>query len=86
MTFTDALNLSAFTSRGGTMMLYQGASDSSVSIKDTLRWCDATNAQMESRTGSNAQDFARMFLVPGVAHCSGGAATDSFDMLPQLVD
>jgi pimeloyl-ACP methyl ester carboxylesterase len=64
------------------MMLYQGASDSSVSIKDTLRWYDAMNAQM----GSNAQDFARMYVVPGMAHCSGGPATDSFDMLAQLVD
>jgi feruloyl esterase len=82
MTFTDALDLSRFKSRGGKMMLYQGASDSSVSVKDTLRWYDAMNAQM----GSKAQDFARMYVVPGMAHCSGGPATDSFDMLPQLVE
>jgi feruloyl esterase len=38
MTFTDALDLSAFKNRGGKMMMYQGGSDPSVSIKDTLRW------------------------------------------------
>ena len=81
LTFTDALDLSAFKSRGGKMMMYQGGSDSSVSIKDTLRWYDAMNAQM----GSSAQSFARFFVVPGMNHCSGGPATDSFDMLPQLV-
>jgi len=80
--FTDALDLSRFKGRGGKMMLYHGASDSSVSINDTLRWYAAMNVQM----GSNAQDFARMFVVPGMAHCSGGPATDSFDMLPPLVD
>jgi len=82
MTFTDAVDLSRFKGRGGKMMIYQGASDSSVSIKDTLRWYDAMNAQM----GSKAQDFARVYVVPGMAHCSGGPATDKFDMLPQLVD
>jgi len=59
-----------------------GSSDSSVSVKDTLRWYDAMNQHM----GSNAQDFARMFVVPGMAHCSGGPGTDKFDMLPQLVE
>jgi feruloyl esterase len=82
MTFTDAVDLSRFKGRGGKMMIYQGASDSSVSVKDTLRWYDAMNVQM----GSRAQDFARMYVVPGMAHCSGGPATDSFDMLPQLVE
>lgn len=81
MTFTDALDLSAFRNRGGKMMIYQGGSDSSVSIKDTLRWYDAMNVRM----GSNAQSFARFFPVPGMNHCSGGPATDNFDMLPQVV-
>ena len=82
MTFTDALDLTQFKARAGKMMMYQGSSDSSVSVKDTLRWYDAMNQHM----GSNAQDFARMFVVPGMAHCSGGPGTDKFDMLPQLVE
>ena len=82
MTFTDALDLSRFKARGGKMMIYQGASDSSVSIKDTLRWYDAMSVKM----GADTQTFARLFVVPGMNHCSGGPATDKFDMLPQLVD
>ena len=82
MTFTDSPDLSKFQAHGGKMMMYQGGSDSSVSIKDTLRWYDAMNVRM----GSNAQSFVRMFPVPGMNHCSGGPATDSFDMLPQVVN
>ena len=80
--FTDAVELRAFDRRGGKMMVYHGASDSAVSVNDTLRWYQAMSAQM----GVGTQDFARMFVVPGMAHCRGGPATDSFDMLPQLVD
>jgi feruloyl esterase len=29
---------------------------------------------------------ARLFLIPGMGHCSGGAATDTWDGLSALVD
>ena len=32
------------------------------------------------------QSFARTFLVPGMAHCSGGPATDNFDSIQAMVD
>ena len=80
--FTDSTDLSAFNKRGGKLMVYQGAADSSVSVNDTLRWYNAMNTAM----GGNAQSFARMYVVPGMNHCSGGPATDKFDMLPQLVE
>lgn len=81
MTFTDSPDLARFRSHGGKLMVYHGASDSSISVKDTLRWY----TQMSHRMGTDTGDFARMYVVPGMAHCSGGPATDSFDMLPQLV-
>jgi feruloyl esterase len=31
------------------------------------------------------QEFARLFLAPGVAHCTGGAGPDSVDRLGPLV-
>jgi hypothetical protein len=80
--FTTNTDLSAFRNRGGKLMVYHGGSDSSVSVNATLRWYNAMNSAM----GGNAQTFARMFVVPGMNHCSGGPATDKFDMLPQLVD
>ena len=79
--FTDNPDLSAFKAHGGKLMLYQGGSDSSLSMNDLLKWYNAMNQKM----GGNAQDFARLYLVPGMKHCSGGPATDKFNMLPQLV-
>jgi feruloyl esterase len=81
MTFTDSPDLARFQSRGGKLMVYHGASDSSISVNDTLRWY----THMSRRMGRTTPEFARMYVVPGMAHCGGGPATDSFDMLPQLV-
>jgi len=81
MYFTEATDLSPFKRRGGKLMVYHGGADSSVSLNDTLRWYESVARQM----GGSAQDFARMYVVPGMNHCRGGPATDSFDMLPQLV-
>jgi feruloyl esterase len=35
--------------------------------------------------GGHDGEFARLFLVPSMNHCSGGPATDQFDMLGALV-
>ncbi|MEY2953673.1 MAG: hypothetical protein RLZZ401_1760 [Pseudomonadota bacterium] len=79
--FTDRTDLRAFQSRQGKLILYHGASDSAVSMHDTQQWYQA----MQQRMGPGTPDFARLFLVPGMAHCRGGPATDSFDMLAPLV-
>ena len=31
------------------------------------------------------RDFARLFTIPGMNHCSGGPATDDFDGLSAIV-
>ena len=36
---------------------------------------------------SKTADWSRLFLVPGMGHCQGGAATlDTFDLLSAVVD
>ena len=47
----------------------------------TADWMDGPKAHH----GGKADDFAHLYLVPGVNHCSGGPATDQFDMLAPLV-
>nr|WP_281354927.1 tannase/feruloyl esterase family alpha/beta hydrolase [Chelativorans xinjiangense] len=32
------------------------------------------------------QEWARLYLVPGMAHCRGGEGLDQFDMLSKLVN
>ena len=82
MLFTDATDMSAFRNRGGKLVIWQGVSDSSVSISDTIAWYDKMNAAQ----GGNAQSFARLFAVPGMNHCSGGPATEQFDAFAAVVN
>ena len=34
----------------------------------------------------SAQQFSRLYRVPNMGHCSGGAATNKFDLLCRLAD
>jgi hypothetical protein len=75
-------NLEAFRAHGGKMIVYQGASDPVFSLNDTLAWY----REVEKLAGKSAADFVRVFPVPGMAHCSGGPATDQFDAFGALVN
>ena len=74
--------LTEFSKRGGKLIVYHGNSDAVFSINDTMRWYD----KLSANSGGNAAATARLFPVPGMAHCSGGPATDQFDSLGALVD
>jgi pimeloyl-ACP methyl ester carboxylesterase len=82
MTPPDPTNLSTLRNRGGKLLVYQGVSDPVFSINDTLNWYAGLNANHDD----DASAFARVFPVPGMNHCSGGPATDQFDMLTALVN
>ncbi|AMO24039.1 tannase/feruloyl esterase family alpha/beta hydrolase [Ramlibacter solisilvae] len=80
MTPPNPNNLSALRNRGAKMMAYHGTSDPIFSSDDTTNW-------FQGLTGnSGSSNFARLFLVPGMNHCSAGPATDQFDMLTPLVN
>ncbi|GJJ04378.1 hypothetical protein RugamoR64_49160 [Duganella rhizosphaerae] len=73
---------STVKNRGAKMMLYHGTSDPIFSSDDTTAWYD----NLRAANGGDASNFARFFRVPGMNHCSGGPATDQFDMLTPLVN
>ena len=81
MTPPDAANLATLRNRGAKMMVYHGTSDPVFSSDDTAAWYE----RLQAANGGNATAFARYFPVPGMNHCSGGPATDQFDMLSALV-
>lgn len=84
---TAALNdadwtfLNSFAAHGK-LILYQGNSDPGLSAKQLAAWYD----RLATDTGGHTQDWARLFLVPGMFHCSGGRSTDQFDPLQALQD
>lgn len=75
-------NLLPLRQRGAKILLYHGVSDAIFSHDDTAAWWNRVN---ESQNGK-ADQFARYFPVPGMAHCSGGPSVDQFDPLTPLVN
>ena len=76
--------LSAYKARGGKLMFIHGMADPIFSADDTVDYYK----RLAANNGGVAtvQGFARTFLVPGMAHCSGGPATDTADTLQAMVD
>lgn len=78
MTPPDPTNMQGLRNRGGKIMVYHGVSDPIFSVNDSETWYQG----VVQNTGDN---FARFYRVPGMGHCSGGPATDQFDLLTPLV-
>ncbi len=81
---TDAwTNLSTFRNHGGKLIFFHGVSDPWFSAQDTVRYYE----QLGKENGAApVQDWSRLFLVPGMAHCSGGEATlGRFDLIDPIV-
>ncbi len=72
-------NYSGFKRRGGKLLLYVGVSDPVFSANDLVRYFREITAASGGAKATG--EFARLFLVPGMNHCSGGRATDQFDSL-----
>lgn len=78
-------NLSTFSGRGGKLIFYHGVSDPWFSAKDTIDYYRRLTA--DNGGAQSVMQWSRLFLVPGMSHCGGGAATlDRFDMLDAIVD
>jgi predicted enzyme related to lactoylglutathione lyase len=82
-TYRDAA-LSAFRARGGKLLIFHGTADPIFSALESI---DYYRRLTQSSGGPEAAArWARLFLVPGMNHCAGGPATDSFDGLGAIVN
>jgi feruloyl esterase len=84
MTPPDAASptLSGLKAANHKMILFHGQADPVFSVNDSIRWYEQLNAN----SGGKADGFARLFTIPGVTHCGGGAGLDRFDALDALTD
>lgn len=75
-------DLRAFRDNGGKLLSYMGLNDPVGGVMDTLDYYRTTRTLMGGQADTNA--FYRLFMVPGMAHCSGGAGAYDIDYLAAL--
>lgn len=72
-------NFDAFHKRGGKLLMYTGSADHGVQVTGVMGLMDRIEAQYK-----DASDMARLYVIPGMDHCRGGATVDQFDQLAPL--
>lgn len=81
-TFMNATNpdLDAFKAKGGKLIVWHGWSDPLTALA-SIKYYE----QVKERD-AGVRDYFRMFLMPGVLHCSGGPGPDTVDWPAAIAD
>jgi feruloyl esterase len=84
-TFENVLNatntdLSPFAANGGKMLMYHGYADPLIPSATSFDYYNA----VAHADRTNVSDYLRLFMVPGLWHCSGGPGANDFGGFGQL--
>jgi feruloyl esterase len=74
-------DLSAFRQSGGKLIITYGWADQILQPMMGVNYYEQVVA-----SNPNAQEFARLFMMPGVAHCAGGVGPDRNDAVTAVID
>ncbi|OLC74651.1 MAG: hypothetical protein AUH72_21425 [Acidobacteria bacterium 13_1_40CM_4_65_8] len=75
-------DLSRFNARGGKIVGYFGWADPALNPMMGVNYYES----VRQTVGPSTADFYRLFMVPGMFHCSGGVGASTFDALTPLVE
>jgi feruloyl esterase len=75
-------DLSKFRKRGGKLIMTYGWADQILQPMMGVNYYEAVVA----KNGPGTSDFARLFMMPGVAHCGGGIGPDRHDAVTAVID
>ena len=75
-------NLSEFENRGGKLLMYFGWADPLLMPQMGIDYYE----EAVRTNGQQTADFFRLFMMPGVFHCSGGYGPDRFDGMTTLIE
>jgi pimeloyl-ACP methyl ester carboxylesterase len=78
-TATDT-ELKGFKARGGKLLIAHGMADPIFSSLESQTYFTKLQAS------NGGKEMSRLFQIPGMGHCQGGASTDSWDGLQAMVD
>lgn len=71
MMASDNPDLSGFRKRGGKLVVWHGWADPLINATGSVDYYDRVTKQMGGL--KRTQEFARLFMAPGVGHCAGGS-------------
>ena len=75
-------DLSKFRAHGGKLIMTYGWADQILQPEQGIEYYEAAL----KKNGPKTPDFLRLFMVPGMTHCQGGNATDTFDGMTALIN
>ena len=75
-------DLSAFRKRGGKLVMTYGWADAILMPMMGVNYYE----RAVEKNGKKTADFFRLFMVPGMAHCSGGVGPDQNDSVSAVID
>jgi len=71
-------DLARFRDHGGKLIIWHGWADQIIPPEGTIRYFEQVERRMGG--GNAVAAFARLFMVPGVAHCGGGNGPQPFGL------